>query len=246
MSRPARQAGTFAPAPHGCGWQRGLRLVCLILFVLAFGSIFAVTVLRGNLALSPLRLGLLAALAGLAFCLARFALPRLDRLSTKRWAALFWGGLGLLLALQLASGFLLLNDHTTAPFDTEAVYRTATQLAAGQVPAEYNDYFVSCESNTLCMFLLYWLYRLVFLLGGPLSPVWGMLLNTALLWLAAVFTCKTALALWGRGAARRWFSVCYFCPFTSLPHSCTPTPWLPRWWPARCFALCACADAGPF
>lgn len=208
MSRAAKPAGPFAPAGAPARWQRALASACLVIFLAAFGSIFAVAALRGRLGVSANSAALFVLLAGGFFCLARFGLPRLSSLSPRAWAAVFWGGLGLLLALQLGSGFLLLNDHTTAPFDTEAVYRTATQLAAGQVPAEYNDYFVSCESNTLCMFVLYWLYRLVFLLGGALSPVWGMLLNTALLWLAALFTCKAALLLWGRAGGGAALALC--------------------------------------
>lgn len=69
-----------------------------------------------------------ALLAAGVLVLRRF-LPLVDRLAPGRWRALFGGGLALLFALQLGSGFLLLQDLTISPFDTEAVLRTATELA---------------------------------------------------------------------------------------------------------------------
>ena len=139
----------------------------------------------------------------------------------------------------------MLNDHTTAPFDTEAVYRTATQLAAGQVPAEYNDYFVSCESNTLCMFVLYWLYRLVFSAWGLFEPGVGHAAEHR----AAVAgragspakpPCCSGAGPAGRGAGAlpAVFALYIFTPF------CTPTPWPRRWWPPRSIGLCGCAALG--
>lgn len=202
-------AEPFEPAFTPARWQLRLSKACLVIFMAAFGSIFLAAALRGKLDVSPLRLGFAAGLAAAFFCLARFVFPTLCRLSARVWAGIFWGGLALLLCLQLASGFLLLNDHTTAPFDTEAVYRTAVQLAGGQIPAEYNDYFVCAESNLLCMFFLYWVYRLAFLLGFTLGPALGMVLNTALLWLAALFTCKTAAALWGRAGGAAALLLCF-------------------------------------
>ena len=195
-------------------WQILLRRAALLVFLACFGSIFLVTGLRGNLSVSPLRLVLLAALGAGAFWLCRKGLPLLDGLSARRWDLLFYGGLALLLALQLGSGFLLVQDLTTSPFDTEAVLRTATELAQGIVPAQYNDYFSSVDTNVFCMFVLYWLYRPVYLLTGSTGPEWAMALNTLFLFFAAFAICRTALGLWGRRGGGAALILCFlFLPF---------------------------------
>lgn len=176
----------------GTNVQTGLRRAVWLLFLAAFACIFLVIELRGHLNLSVRRLAFCALLAAGAFALRRF-LPLVDRLSPGRWRAVFGGGLALLLALQLGSGFLLLQELTTSPFDTEAILRTATELAQGIVPATYNYYFASVDSNVLCMFVLYWMYRPVYLLTGATGPAWAMGLNALCLSIAAVCVCGAAV-----------------------------------------------------
>ena len=193
--------------------QAGLRRAVWLLFLAAFACIFLVIGLRGHLNLSVRRLAFCALLAAGAFGLRRF-LPLVNRLSPGRWRAVFGGGLVLLLALQLGSGFLLLQDLTTSPFDTEAVLRTATELAQGIVPASYNDYFSSVDSNVLCMFVLYWMYRPVYLLTGATGPAWAMVLNVLCLFLAAVCVCGAAGLLWGRRGKAAALVLCLaFLPY---------------------------------
>ena len=155
------------------GLQVWLRRAVWLLLLGSFGCIFLVIALRGHWSLGSRRLLFCALLAAGVFLLRRF-LPLVDRLTPGRWRAVFGGGLVLLFALQLGSGFLLLQDLTTSPFDTEAVLRTATELAQGTVPALYNDYFASVDTNVLCMFVLYWMYRPVYLLTGSTGPAWAM------------------------------------------------------------------------
>ena len=177
--------------------QAWLRRAIWLLFLCFFGCIFLVIALRSHWSFGPRRLIFCALLAAGALLLRRF-LPRVDRLTPGRWRAVFTGGLALLLVLQLGSGFLLLQDLTTSPFDTEAVLRTATELAQGTVPALYNDYFASVDTNVLCMFVLYWMYRPVYLLTGSTGPAWAMGLNTLFLFAAAICVCGAAGRLWGR------------------------------------------------
>lgn len=125
------------------GLQVWLRRAVWLLLLGSFGCIFLVIALRGHWSLGSRKLLFCALLAAGVFLLRRF-LPLVDRLTPGRWRAVFGGGLVLLFALQLGSGFLLLQDLTTSPFDTEAVLRTATELAQGTVPALYNDYFCQC------------------------------------------------------------------------------------------------------
>ena len=208
--------------------QAGLRRAVCLLFLAAFACIFLVIGLRGHLDLSVCRLAFCALLAAGAFALRRF-LPLVDRLSPGRWRAVFGGGLALLLALQLGSGFLLLQDLTTSPFDTEAVLRTATELAQGTVPALYNDYFASVDTNVFCMFVLYWMYRPVYLLTGATGPAWAMGLNALCLFIAAVCVCGAAGA-----RRRRLCSALSSCLTTSSLLLFTPIPWPHRWWRAAC------------
>ena len=128
------------------GLQVWLRRAVWLLLLGSFGCIFLVIALRGHWSLGPRRMLFCALLAAGVLVLRRF-LPLVDRLAPGRWRALFGGGLMLLFALQLGSGFLLLQDLTTSPFDTEAVLRTATELAQGTVPALYNDYFASVDGT---------------------------------------------------------------------------------------------------
>lgn len=193
--------------------QAGLRRAVWLLFLAAFACIFLVIGLRGHLDLSVRRLAFYALLAAGAFALRRF-LPLVDRLSPGRWRAVFGGGLALLLALQLGSGFLLLQNLTTSPFDTEAVLRTATELAQGTVPALYNDYFASVDTNVFCMFVLYWMYRPVYLLTGATAPAWAMGLNVLCLFAAAVCVCGAAGLLWGRRGKAAALVLCLiFLPY---------------------------------
>ena len=106
MSRAAKPAGPFAPGAAPARWQRALASACLMIFLAAFGSIFAVAALRGRLGVSgkqhgavrPLGRGLFLPGALLACRAFPAFLPGLGR------GVL--GRLGLLLALQLGSGFL--------------------------------------------------------------------------------------------------------------------------------------------
>lgn len=206
------------------GLQVWLRRAVWLLLLGSFGCIFLVIALRGHWSLGSRKLLFCALLAAGVFLLRRF-LPLVDRLTPGRWRAVFGGGLVLLFALQLGSGFLLLQDLTTSPFDTEAVLRTATELAQGTVPALYNDYFASVDTNVLCMFVLYWMYRPVYLLTGSTGPAWAMGLNTLFLFVAAVCVCGTAGHLWGRrGKAAALILCLLFLPyyaFTSFVYTDT-------------------------
>lgn len=191
--------------------QSILQKIVLLIFLAGFGSIFVVTGIRGHLNIGLRRIIFFALFCAAAYALHRWVLPKLDGLSTAKWNSLFYGGLALLFIFQICSGFLLLQDLTTSPFDTEAVLRTATQLAQGIVPAEYNDYFSTMDSNVFCMFVLYWMYRPVYLLTGSTGPEWAMLLNTLFLFIAAFAVCHTAKNLWGRkgGGAALVLCLCF-------------------------------------
>ena len=206
--------------------QIWLRRAVWLLLLCSFGCIFLVIVLRGHWSFGPRRLLFFALLAAGIFLLRRF-LPLVDRLSPGRWRAIFGSGLALLLALQMGSGFLLLQNLTTSPFDTEAVLRTATELAQGIVPATYNDYFASVDSNVLCMFVLYWMYRLVYLITGTTGPAWAMGLNVLCLFAAAACVCGAAGCLWGRRGRAAALTLCLlFLPyyaFTSFVYTDTLT-----------------------
>lgn len=200
-------------APGQNRLQAGLRRAVWVLFLAAFGCIFLVVGLRGHWGLGPQRLIFCALAAACAFGLRR-VLPLVDRLSPGRWRALFGGGLVVLFVFQLSSGFLLLQDLTTSPFDTEAVLRTATELAQGVVPPLYNDYFSSVDTNVLCMFVLYWMYRPVYLLTGATGPAWAMGLNVLCLFCTAVCVCGAAGLLWGRRGRAAALVLCLvFLPY---------------------------------
>lgn len=214
---------TFTTKPLSVGLR--LQTILLSLFVCGFGSVFVVTALRGHLDINPMRIILLLALCVFFFLLQQRVFPHLDKLSRHSWNLLFYGGLTLLFVLQVCSGFLLLQDLTTSPFDTEAVLRTSTQLAQGIIPAEYNDYFSCMDSNVFCMFVFYWLYRPVYLITGSTAPHWAMLLNTVFLFVAAFAVCHTAKTLWGRRGGLSALVVClFFLPyyiFTSFVYTDT-------------------------
>lgn len=179
--------------------KRSLARIAAGLFCLSFAGVFLAGLLRGELSLGSWWAW--ALLAVLLLLWVRHGSRLVARCTERTFRLLFWGLAALLLALMLAAGFLLLNDHTVSPFDTEAVYRTALDLAQGRIPAEYNDYFVTCENNLFCTLLLAAVYRVVYLLGGALVPGWGMGLNAVCLWLAALFTALCAKRVWGRSAA---------------------------------------------
>lgn len=178
--------------------KRGLARIAAGLFCLSFAGVFLAGLLRGKLA--PGSWWAWALLAALVLLWVWRGCRLAGRCTGRTFRLLFWGMAALLLVLILAAGSMLLNDHTVSPFDTEAVYRTALDLARGRIPAEYNDYFVTCENNLFCTLLLAAVYRVVYLAGGPLVPAWGMGLNAVCLWLAALFTALGAKRVWGRAA----------------------------------------------
>ena len=178
--------------------KRGLARIAAGLFCLSFAGVFLAGLLRGKLA--PGSWWAWALLAALVLLWVWRGCRLAGRCTGRTFRLLFWGMAALLLVLILAAGSMLLNDHTVSPFDTEAVYRTALDLALGRIPAEYNDYFVTCENNLFCTLLLAAVYRVVYLAGGPLVPAWGMGLNAVCLWLAALFTALGAKRVWGRAA----------------------------------------------
>ena len=117
------------------GLQVWLRRAVWLLLLGSFGCIFLVIALRGHGSLGPRRMLFCALLAAGFGAAALFATGRQAR--PRPMASVVCRRVVLLFALQLGSGFLLLQDLTTSPFDTEAVLRTATELARRGTPTRF-------------------------------------------------------------------------------------------------------------
>ncbi len=183
---------------------------CRLCFLL-FGASLLLLVLRGSFPL----LSVVCAVAtfwAVARYLPRFAAP-IAALSPSAFRRLYYGGLLLLFALQIAAGFALCNDAAQCTFDSSAVLQMAKDLAAGHIPAAANDYFVTYSTNTLCMFVQYWLLCLTTPLGLPAAQS-VMLLNALALFGAVFYTVRIARLLWGRcGALTAELCCLLFLPF---------------------------------